>query len=245
MSEKPARRFHLARRPAGFEEQTAMRPKLNFNTIVPALLITLAAVPVLGGVMRLAQLSGATIDFLPESDRVLAAASPAFVLHIASGGFYFAVGAFQFSDGLRRRRPGLHRRMGFVVAIAGLLAAMTALWLTLFFPRANNDNDLLQGIRLIVAPAMALFIVFGITDAMQRNLKRHQAWMMRGYALGAGAGTQVLLHVLWVSLFAEPGTMTRAILMGSAWAINLLIAEWFISRKHRFRRQTSYSGALK
>ncbi len=215
----------------------------KFNAFVPALLIALTAVSVFGGVLRLTQLSGASVDFLPDSDRILAAANTAFVLHIVSSGFFCTVGAFQFSDGIRRRWPGWHRRMGIVVAATGLLVAMTALWLTLFFPAASNDNALLHTIRLIVAPAMAVFIVFGIFDATKRNLKRHQSWMIRGYALGAGAGTQVLLLGSWTFLFSEPEITTRSLLMGSAWAINFVIAEWFIYRKRTGRLKSSAAGA--
>jgi len=203
----------------------------KFNELVPTLLIALAAVPVFGGAMRLAQLSGATIGFLPESERILAAANPAFVLHIVSSGFFLVVGAFQFSHSIRRTWPMWHRKTGLVVAAAGLFAALSALWLVLFFPSAANDNTLLHAIRLIVAVAMAGFILLGIVNAKRRSLDRHRAWMMRGYALGAGAGTQVLLLGPWSFLFSEPEVMTRATLMGCAWAINLLIAEWFIHKK--------------
>jgi len=211
----------------------------KFSAIVPALLISLAAVPVLGGILRLVQMSGASIDFLPDSDRILAGASTIFVLHIVSAGYYCIVGAFQFSIGVRGRWPTWHRRMGIVVATAGLLVSMTGLWLTLFFPPASVDNALLYLVRLIVAPTMAVFIVFGIFDAKRRNFERHRAWMMRGYALGAGAGTQVLLLGPWTFLLAEPDNATRAILMGGGWAINLFIAEWFIYKRRSHRLRTS------
>jgi len=61
-----------------------MVPRPKFNAFVPALLVALIAFPTLGGILRLAQMSGASINFLPESDRILAAASTIFVLHIAS-----------------------------------------------------------------------------------------------------------------------------------------------------------------
>lgn len=211
----------------------------KFNTLVPILLLALMAAPVLGGGMRLVQLSGATIDFLPESERILAAAHTVFVLHIVSSAFYVVVGAFQFSHDIRRRWPNWHRKMGMVVAVAGLSAAISALWLTLFFPPAANDNAVLHAIRLIVAPAMAGFIVLGIIDAKRRQFDQHRAWMMRSYALGAGAGTQVLLLGPW-TLLSEPGVMTRAILMGSAWAINLIIAEWFIAKNPNLKPRNKF-----
>ncbi|MBS9718194.1 hypothetical protein J4E70_14670 [Pseudohalocynthiibacter aestuariivivens] len=44
-----------------------------FNVLVPALLMALAAVPSLWKVFRLTQMSGASINFLPDSDHNLAA----------------------------------------------------------------------------------------------------------------------------------------------------------------------------
>jgi len=217
--------------------------KRKFNASIPALLIALTAIPSLGGALRLAQFSGASINFLPESERILAAASTILVLHILSSGFYCIVGAFQFSDGIRRRWPKWHRRMGTVVAAMGLLVAMTGLWLALFFPPASNDNALLHTIRVIVAPIMGMFIVYGIVDVMRRKLDRHRAWMMRSYALGAGAGTQVLLLGPWMFLFTEPENTTRAILMGCGWAINLVIAEWFIYKRYSDGLGTGSAGA--
>jgi hypothetical protein len=55
--------------------------------------------------------------------------------------------------------------------------------------------------------------------------------MMRGYAIGLGAGTQVFTHVPWFLLFGTPDELTRAILMGAGWVINLVVAEWVIRRR--------------
>jgi hypothetical protein len=59
--------------------------------------------------------------------------------------------------------------------------------------------------------------------------------MMRGYAIGLGAGTQVLTHVPWFLLLGVPDEFTRALLMGAGWVINLAAAEWII-RKRRARQ---------
>ena len=45
--------------------------------------------------------------------------------------------------------------------------------------------------------------------------------MMRGYAIGLGAGTQVLTNVPWLLAFGAPGEFTRALLMAAGWVINL------------------------
>jgi hypothetical protein len=60
--------------------------------------------------------------------------------------------------------------------------------------------------------------------------------MTRAYAIGLGAGTQVLTHLPWV-LFADrrPGELPRAVMMGAGWMINVVVAEWII-RRRRARR---------
>jgi hypothetical protein len=74
--------------------------------------------------------------------------------------------------------------------------------------------------------------------------------MVRAYAIGLGAGTQVLTHLPWVLYFGAPDELTRALLMGAGWAINLAVAEWIIRQpptqpiKHnRPAMQISHKGA--
>jgi hypothetical protein len=53
--------------------------------------------------------------------------------------------------------------------------------------------------------------------------------MLRGYALVMGAGTQVLTHLPWfVFVGGTPGEASRAVMMGLAWIINAIVAEYVI-----------------
>ena len=54
--------------------------------------------------------------------------------------------------------------------------------------------------------------------------------MTRAYALGMGAGTQVLTHLPWFLLVGKPGELARATLMAAGWMINILVAERVIRR---------------
>ena len=63
--------------------------------------------------------------------------------------------------------------------------------------------------------------------------------MVRGYALGLGAGTQVLTHLPWFLFPAIQGEFTRALFMGAGWAINLVVAEWIIRGWSIHPRRTS------
>jgi hypothetical protein len=56
--------------------------------------------------------------------------------------------------------------------------------------------------------------------------------MTRAYAIGMGAGTQVLTHLPWFILMdGKPGELPRAVMMGAGWVINVVVAEWIIRRK--------------
>src|SRR5437588_7224964 len=77
---------------------------------------------------------------------------------------------------------------------------------------------------------MAASMVLGVDAVRRRDVKAHGAWMIRAYAIGMGAGTQVLTHLPWFILVGKPGETARGVLMGAGWVINVIVAEWIIRR---------------
>jgi hypothetical protein len=73
-------------------------------------------------------------------------------MHIVGAGTYAVVGAFQFVPRLRRRHPSWHRRAGRVLTVAGLLVAVSALWMTTLYARQPRTGDLLYLLRLCSVP---------------------------------------------------------------------------------------------
>ena len=59
--------------------------------------------------------------------------------------------------------------------------------------------------------------------------------MTRGYALGLGAGTQLLTHIPFFPFPGIQGQFTRALFVGAGWAINLAVAERVIRRRSAIR----------
>ncbi len=78
---------------------------------------------------------------------------------------------------------------------------------------------------------MVVAIVLGFTMIRRGDVRRHRAWMTRAYAIGLGAGTQVLTLAAGELIAGPPSELRRALLMGAAWVINLLVAEWAIRRR--------------
>lgn len=197
--------------------------------LIPAGLLLLSAVPAIAGAVRLAELSSGA-EITATNARFFASPLPV-VVHIISVTLYSVLGAFQFAPGFRRRHRGWHRLAGRILIPSGLVAALSGLWMSHFYPWPAGDGVMLYGLRLVVGTAMLLSILFGIRAIWRRDFANHGAWMLRAYAIGLGAGTQVLTHLPWVLFLGAPGELTRALLMGAGWAINLAMAEWIIYRQ--------------
>jgi uncharacterized membrane protein len=192
---------------------------------VPAVLVALSTIPLTAGALRLVQIAGGPAVI--PADHRFAGFPGALVAHIVGAAVFALVGAFQFVPRLRRRT--WHRRAGRVVAAAGLVVAVSALWLTLFYAPQPGSGTLLFVFRLVLAPAMTICLVLGFAAIRRRDLIAHRAWMMRAYALGLGAGTQALTEGIGEGLLGH-GVLVADLSRGAAWAINLAIAEWLIRR---------------
>ncbi|MBK8905840.1 MAG: DUF2306 domain-containing protein [Anaerolineaceae bacterium] len=209
------------------------RKKISWQArLVPGGLILLSLVPVIAGAARLTQLaSGAEIN--AENARFFATPLPV-VVHIISATLYALLGAFQFTASLRRWRPRWHRWLGrWILVPAGLAAAASGLWMARFYPWPAGDGVLLYWLRLFFGAAMLAFIIRGALAARRRDFAQHGAWMIRAYAIGLGAGTQVLTHIPWFLLGngGAPDELSRAAMMGAGWVINWVVAEWVIWKR--------------
>ena len=127
--------------------------------------------------------------------------------------------------------------------MCGLVAALTGLWMAHFYPWPAGDGVGVYVERLVFGSAMAASIVLALDAIRRRDFASHGAWMTRGYAIGLGAGTQVLTHLPWFLLAdGKPGELPRAVMMGAGWVINVVVAEWVI-RRGASRRDASRASA--
>jgi uncharacterized membrane protein YozB (DUF420 family) len=192
------------------------------------LLILVSAIPIAVGIYLLFELT--TGHVRPENARLFDSPVPVF-LHVVAAALYAIFGAFQFVATFRRRFPGWHRAAGRILVGCGLVAALTGAWVTLFYPRLPDTNDLLFVLRLVFTSAMVAFLVLGFTAIRRRDVPRHRAWMMRAFALGLGAGTQALVFMVVEMTIGRPDQLGKSLLMGASWGLNLMIAELVIRRR--------------
>lgn len=161
----------------------------------------------------------------------------ALVLHVAGAAVALLVGPFQFWAALRRRFPRAHRWAGRVylagVAVGGAAALIMAPWNTAGMVGLLGFGSL--GVLWLWTAWRAYRAIRG------GDVRSHQAWMIRNFALTYGA---VMLRV-WVPLLVS----AQAFAAGDAfdfdaafdnaydavtflaWVPNLLVAEWLVRRR--------------
>jgi uncharacterized membrane protein YozB (DUF420 family) len=198
--------------------------------------------PVIAGAFRLEQLSGMS-DAMPANPRFAPMPLPV-VLHIVSATVFSLLGPLQFAAGFRRRWPTWHRVAGRLLVGCGLLVASTGLWMTLFYAPPDGTGALLFVSRIVFGSAMVVSIVVGLAAILRRDIQGHRAWMVRGYAIGLGAATQMLLLMVAEIVAGRPNELTHDSLMALSWVINVAVAEWAIRQRRAPRgRATKPSTA--
>lgn len=193
----------------------------------PAGLIALTLVPMAAGASRLTQLStGATVT--AENARFFDSPVPV-IAHIIGSTLFLLLGALQFVPSLRRRR--WHRIAGRIAAPMGIVSAASGIWMAVLYDLPDTSGAALMIMRVVLGSAMAGAIVYAFVAIRQGDVATHSAWMTRAYAIGLGAGTQVLTFLPFALLGGTVDEVANTVLMGLGWAINLAVAEVVIARR--------------
>jgi uncharacterized membrane protein len=221
--------FEKGRAPAAPQKAKAPGRKGTAEWLLIVGLLFLSLIPIAGGARRMTQLNGGAA-ITPDNARFFASPLPVTV-HIVSASVYAILGAFQFANSLRRRWPVWHRWAGRLLVICGLLVGLSGMWMVLFYTHPVGDGDFLSAQRLVFGLGMIVSIVLAYTTIRRGKVKQHRVWMMRAYAIGLGAGTQALVLMIGEMVAGKPGELSRALLMGAGWVINLAVVEWAIRRR--------------
>jgi hypothetical protein len=195
-----------------------------------ASLFVLSFIPVVGGTFRVFEIVGGPVG-LPDNPRISNDPLPA-LLHVFGAVPFCILGAFQFLPSIRQHTPERHRFNGRIVALTGILSAVSGLWMTHYYALPIElQGSLLYTVRMVLGIAMVVFIVLGVVAIKTRHIPMHGASMLRAYAIGQGAGTQALIGITWIVFFGEEAIgLTRDVMMTLAWVINLGVAEWVIRK---------------
>ncbi|RDV10417.1 DUF2306 domain-containing protein [Arthrobacter sp. RT-1] len=203
------------------------RPTVRAGLLITCL-IALGLVPILANTLRRIALSLGTVEGFTDNgspDVPLPVA-----VHVLTATIFVILGSFQFSPGFRRRKPVWHRIAGRVLVVVGMLVALSGLWLNQFVSFPAGSGELLYVFRWLAGLGMAFCIVIGFAAVRRRDIPRHRQWMIRAYALGLGAGTQVFTLGFGEAILGKTA-LNVALLNGAGWVINLAVAEWAIRRQ--------------
>ena len=156
--------------------------------LTPTGLILLSLILLLAGAARLTEVTGGALA-TPQNARFLDSIVLV-VTHIMSVTVFSLLGAFQFVPALRRRRGGWHRRVDGILIPAGLLAAMSGMWMAAFYPHPPGDGVLLVVLvvlRLIFGSAMVASIGLGMRAIVRTGyVIRRRARPARGRRCRSG-----------------------------------------------------------
>lgn len=199
-------------------------------------LLLLSLIPILAGAARLGELSGGVVE-TAQNARFVDSPIPV-VTHLVSVTVFSLLGALQFVPALRRGRARWHRTAGLLLIPAGALTALSGMWMAVFYQLPVGDGTALLVLRLLFGSAMLASIVLAVRAIIRRDFVTHGSWMTRAYAIALGAGTQALLLIPEGILFGAHTELPRTVVMGTAWLLNLAVAEWVIRRRAAVRGVT-------
>lgn len=158
------------------------------------------------------------------------------VMHFMGGSLALLAGAMQANASLRLRFISLHRWVGrvYVIAIAGGAVAGFVLAL-----HSSAGNVARSGFALL---AVCWFIttLVAYRSIRQRNVAAHRRWMIRSYALTLAAVT-LRIYLPASQLAGWSMALAYPAIAWLCWVPNLLVAEWWLVRKHGPR---PYTGAI-
>ncbi|MEE9387946.1 MAG: DUF2306 domain-containing protein [Paracoccaceae bacterium] len=201
------------------------------NGIAMPIFFTLACLAPVGfGTFRMIEIVGKSdwrLQFsAPHIDNL-----PLF-LHVSAAGLFIVLASLQILPGFRFRHPRWHRRMGKIAIPAGLIGALSGLWISLI--HTDISGPLLYGGRIAASSAWAIFILLAIRQLRQHNFKAHGRWMIRAFSLALPAGTLAFILFPVVLIIGEEGNeLVFEVVQVAAWAVHLLVAEILIRRPPR------------
>lgn len=207
-----------------------MTPLKQTTWRLPILLILLSILPIAASVYRIVVLATTDATTVVNPDELRFFEMPASILaHVILGTLFLILGALQMSPGLRRRALRLHRRIGWAAVISALTFSLSGVWMVFFYPPHSAASLMVDIGRVIFGTAVAIFIVLGITAAIQKNIAAHRAWMIRAYALAASSGIQsYLIAIVTVAMGGfDPKVADALIVLG--WFIGIIAAERIIN----------------
>jgi len=152
----------------------------------------------------------------------------AFYQHILLGGIALLTGWSQFNQRLRNRYLSIHRSLGKIYVIACILSGSAGLYLS-FYATGGLVASLGFG-GLAIAWLISTLKAF--LSIRNKEIDKHQQWMIRSYALTFAAVT-LRIYLPLSQIVQIEFIAAYRVIAWLCWVPNLLVAEWMVSQlKH-------------
>ena len=151
----------------------------------------------------------------------------AFYIHITFGGIALLTGWTQFSNRLRDRYLNTHRQVGKVYVASVMLSSLAGFYIALF---ASGGITCTFGFG-----SLAVLWFFTMTKAytsiLRRDVKQHENWMIRNYALAFAAVTLRLYLPFSQAVLHMDFIVAYRIISWLCWVPNVIIAEIIVNKR--------------
>ncbi|MEL6537235.1 MAG: DUF2306 domain-containing protein [Bacteroidota bacterium] len=150
-------------------------------------------------------------------------------IHRIFGSLYLIVGILNFKTTLRVKYRSLHRSIGKFFIVTSVLVGLSGVILSIVMPFSGimeTIPSVIFGTFLVVAA------VLGLVFARKGQIKRHQKWMIRCFAVGLGSASVRLLHPMLINIFTDvPQETIFVIVLWASWGLHLGAVELFFKLK--------------
>lgn len=159
---------------------------------------------------------------------------PTFYIHVISGMAVILVGPLQFIPQLRQKSMKIHKLLGKIYAYGILIFAAPTGLIMAFYAEGGNSSTiafLIMGLLWFTTTILAIVFI------RKGNVKAHQKWMHRSFALSFAA---VTLRIL-VPLFSLTTELTELEIIVStawlSWITNLILVEIYLFLNFKYKPQ--------
>lgn len=162
----------------------------------------------------------------PEPILANAFATPFLVLHVIGAMIALLVGPIQFVRAIRTRWPTFHRTTGRIYVISCALGAPTGFVLAL----GTSAGPIAAAGFGLSAVLWLVFTWLGVRSVLDGRLDDHRDWMLRSYAVAAGA---ITLRLMLPAALMSGYDFYPAyqVISWLTWSTNLALCEYWIRRK--------------
>jgi uncharacterized membrane protein len=151
----------------------------------------------------------------------------AFYIHITFGGIALLTGWTQFSKRLRDHYLNIHRQVGKVYVVSVMMSSLAGFYIALF---ATGGITSTLGFGAL-AGLWFFTIINAYTCILKKDIKQHENWMIRNYALAFAAVTLRLYLPFSQAVVHMDFIVAYRIISWLCWVPNLIIAEIIINKR--------------